>query len=187
MQVMKKRETSANRLKPKTIRVLGDTRFLVFDFDGVFTDSRVLVGDDGREYVFCDRGDGLGLENLRRNGIDCMVLSTETNPIVGRRCEKLKLPYHQACADKWEVLKRIIKEKKIDPRFVVYVGNDVNDLTCMQNVGVAISVADARPEIRSMSHLVTTRRGGNGAVREICDLVIEAKKLSKDKRARHNR
>lgn len=152
---------------------------MVFDFDGVFTDNRVLVGEDGSEYVFCNRADGLGLANLRQNGIDCIVLSTETNPVVARRCEKLKLECFQGCADKGKVLEEILRRKKIDPARVGYVGNDINDLDCMKNAGVAICVADAAPEIRALAHWITSRRGGEGAVREICDLVIRAGKAKK--------
>jgi len=152
---------------------------MVFDFDGVFTDNRVLVGEDGSEYVFCNRADGLGLANLRQNGIDCIVLSTETNPVVARRCEKLKLECFQGCADKGKVLEEILRGKKIDSARVGYVGNDINDLDCMKNVGVAICVADAAPEIRALAHWMTSRRGGEGAVREICDLVIRAGKAKK--------
>lgn len=156
-------------------QIFRELRLIVFDFDGVFTDNRVLVGEDGSEYVFCSRADGLGLANLRRRGVDCMVLSTEKNPVVARRCEKLKLECFQGIADKWKTLKGILQKKKVDSAYVGYVGNDINDLACMESVGVAICVADARPEIKAVAHLVTARRGGEGAVREICDLVIRAK------------
>jgi len=157
-------------------RLVRNIRLVVFDFDGVFTDNRVLVGEDGRESVFCSRADGLGLDYLRRSGVDCLVLSLESNPVVARRCEKLKLEYHQGCVDKWGALRAILEEKKIAPKLVAYVGNDVNDLSCMQNVGFAVCVADAYPEVRSVARLVTRRRGGEGAVREICDLLLRARK-----------
>lgn len=150
-------------------------RLIVFDFDGVFTDNRVFVGDDGGEYVVCNRADGLGLARLRER-VDCLVLSTETNPVVARRCEKLKLDYVQGCADKWETLKAILRQRKIDPSQVAYVGNDINDLGCLENVGLAVCVADAYPEVKAVSHFVTSRRGGEGAVREICDVILRAKK-----------
>ena len=154
---------------------LGRIRLIVFDFDGVFTDNRVLVGQDGSEYVLCNRADGLGLAMLRMQGMDCIVLSTEINPVVARRCEKLSLECFQGCADKWETLKGILEERGIDPSQVAYVGNDVNDLACMEHVGLAICVADAYPEVKSAADFVTQRRGGEGAVREICDLVIRSR------------
>ncbi len=161
---------------PALGRLVRNVRLVVFDFDGVFTDNRVLVGDDGREFVFCHRGDGLGLGYLRRSGVDCLVLSLETNPVVARRCEKLKIDYYQGCADKWALLQRILREKGIDRSQVAYVGNDINDLACMEQVGLAICVADAYPAVKSAARLVTRRRGGEGAVREICDLLLKLRK-----------
>ena len=159
-----------------SVRFLQRIRLIVFDFDGVFTDNGVLVGEDGAEFVLCNRADGLGVTHLRRQGVECMVLSTETNAVVSKRCEKLKLEYCQGISDKWPALKEILKEKRIDPADVAYVGNDINDLDCMKNVGVAICVADAYPEVKSAAHFVTSRPGGKGAVREICDLIMRAKK-----------
>jgi len=172
---------TVNQRKPGPERLaieerIAGIRLIVFDFDGVFTDNRVLVGDDGSEYVLCNRADGLGLENLRRHGIECLVLSRETNPVVAKRCEKLKLDYIQGCADKWETLRKILGTKKIDPSQAGYVGNDINDLACMENVGLAFSVVDAYPEVKSAAHYVTLRGGGQGAVREICDLIVRARK-----------
>lgn len=161
---------------PALGRLVRNVRLVVFDFDGVFTDNRVLVGEDGREFVFCHRADGLGLGYLRQSGVDCLVLSLETNPVVARRCEKLKLDYYQGCTDKWALLQRILREKGIDRSQVAYVGNDINDLACMGQVGLAICVADAYPEVKSVAGLVTRRRGGEGAVREICDLLLKLRK-----------
>jgi YrbI family 3-deoxy-D-manno-octulosonate 8-phosphate phosphatase len=156
---------------------------VVFDFDGVFTDNRVLVAEDGSEAVFCNRSDGLGVVNLRRSGVACLVLSLETNPVVARRCEKLGLPFVQGCADKWGALKAILDERKMDPSRVAYVGNDVNDLLCLENVGLAICVADAYPEVKAVARYVTKKRGGEGAVREVCDLVITARRVRARRRS----
>ena len=90
--------------------------FVVFDFDGVFTDNRVLVMEDGREAVFCSRADGLGLQALVRSGVGCLVLSTETNPVVSARAAKLGLECVQGLGDtKWEALQRILTERGINP------------------------------------------------------------------------
>ena len=169
-----RRPVRASTLGP----LVRNIRLVVFDFDGVFTDNRVLVGEDGREFVFCNRGDGLGLGYLRQSGVDCLVLSLETNPVVAKRCEKLKLEYYQGCADKWALLQRILREKGIDRSRVAYVGNDINDLACMEQVGLAICVADAYPAVKSAARLVTRRRGGEGAVREICDLLLRLRKIN---------
>ena len=146
---------------------------LALDFDGVMTDNRVLVLEDGREGVWCNRGDGLGLERLREQGLDVLVISKERNPVVGARCAKLGVRYLQGIDGKWPVLRRHLAEQQLDPGRVVFVGNDVNDLECLRNVGCAVAVADAHPEVLAAAAIVLTARGGGGAVREICDLIVD--------------
>ncbi len=150
--------------------------FVVFDFDGVMTDNRVLVAEDGRESVFCSRADGLGVQMLLRAGVGCLVLSTETNPVVSARAAKLGVECVQGLGDaKGEALRGILSDRALDPVTVAYVGNDVNDIECLRQVGVPICVADAWPAVRRAARFVTARRGGDGAVREVCDLVLEAR------------
>jgi YrbI family 3-deoxy-D-manno-octulosonate 8-phosphate phosphatase len=146
---------------------------LALDFDGVMTDNRVLVLEDGREAVLCNRGDGLGLERLREVGVPVLVISKERNPVVGARCAKLGLPYMQGVDGKWPLLRRHLAEQRLDPDRVVFVGNDVNDLECLRNVGCGVAVADAHPEILASAAVVLKARGGEGAVREICDLIVD--------------
>ena len=154
---------------------LSSVTFVVFDFDGVFTDNRVLVGEDGRESVFCSRSDGLGLQMLGRVGVGCLVLSTETNPVVSARAAKLRLECVQGLGDeKWSVLLSIMQERGLSPATVAYVGNDINDLDCLLNVGVSICVADAYPAVQAVAQFITSRSGGHGAVREVCDLILQA-------------
>jgi YrbI family 3-deoxy-D-manno-octulosonate 8-phosphate phosphatase len=150
-------------------------RLLVIDFDGVMTDNRVLVHQNGTEAVWCYRGDGLGIMRLKEVGVEVIVLSTETNPVVVARCRKLGISCIQSCEKKIIELKRIVQQRSLRKDQVAYIGNDVNDIECMQWVGVPIAVADAVPEVRAMSCWVTTRRGGEGAVREVCDLIISQK------------
>ena len=151
--------------------------FVVFDFDGVMTDNRVLVAEDGRESVFCSRADGLGVQMLARAGVGCLILSTETNPVVSARAAKLGVECVQGLGDaKGEALRGILRDRGIDPAAVAYVGNDVNDVECLRQVGVPVCVADAWPAARRAARFVTARRGGDGAVREVCDLVLEARR-----------
>ncbi len=145
---------------------------VVFDFDGVFTDNRVLTTDEGHEAVFCDRGDGMGISLLRERGVQMTVLSTETNSVVDARCRKLKIPCRHGLADKAAILAGELRERSIDPQHVIYVGNDVNDLGCMQLVGFAVAVADAHSAALDAADLLLTKPGGKGAVRELCDLVL---------------
>lgn len=145
---------------------------IVFDFDGVFTDNAVYVDQEGKESVRCSRGDGMGVELLHRSGVAMVVLSKERNPVVTARCQKLKLPLEQGVDEKLPALKRWIEANKFDPRKVVYVGNDINDLECMAYVGCAVGPADAHPGIVEKLHLRLQATGGNGAVRELADLIL---------------
>lgn len=146
---------------------------LVFDFDGVFTDNRVYVMEDGRESVACNRGDGMGIEMLRRAGVPMAVLSTERNPVVDARCRKLQLECDHGLSDKRAALVELAKAKNVALEQVIYVGNDVNDLGCMEAAGFAIAVADAHPRARSQADFVLSAHGGLGAVRELCDLLLQ--------------
>ena len=146
---------------------------LVFDFDGVMTDDRVWVDQDGRESVAVSRSDGLGIAMLRKAGIPMVVLSTETNPVVTARCRKLGLTAIQGVGDKGAALKTLLQERKLDPLHVVYLGNDVNDLPCFPMVGCAVVVADAHLGVITHADLVLTRKGGHGAVRELSDKIIQ--------------
>ena len=149
-------------------------RLLILDFDGVLTDNRVLVNEEGLEAVFCHRGDGLGLEMLRDAGLEALVLSKERNLVVAARCRKLGLACHQGQDEKLATLKGLCSERSLSKEQVAYVGNDVNDLECMSWVGLAVAVADAEPVVLEAAHFVTRKRGGHGAVREVCDLLLEA-------------
>ena len=145
---------------------------LVLDFDGVFTDNSVVVFQDGREAVLCNRGDGWGISRLKRIGIPMLVLSTEKNPVVKARCDKLGLACLQDAQDKLEALKEWLGERKIEIASVVFVGNDVNDLECLQVVGCGVVVADAHPEARAAARIVLSSPGGRGAIREIADRLL---------------
>ena len=145
---------------------------LVLDFDGVMTDNRVWVDENGHEQIAAYRGDSLGLSRLRRAGVDTIVLSTETNPVVAERCRKLNLPVVQGVSDKASALGAILSERQVDPTQVVYLGNDINDLPCFPIVGCAVVTADAHHNARYQADMVLTRCGGYGAVRELCDILL---------------
>ncbi len=159
-----------------------DVRLMVFDFDGVFTDNTVYVFEDGREAVRCWRGDGLGLSRIKDLGIDCMILSTEVNPVVTARAKKLGLPCVQGQPDKAAALKDILAEKSLAPDQVAYVGNDINDTGCLELAGLPMVVADAHADVLALGRYRTVAVGGHGAVREICDLfagVLDADQTEK--------
>lgn len=146
-------------------------RLAVFDFDGVLTDNRVLVLQDGTEAVWCSRADGLGLAALARIGVATLVLSTETNPVVGVRCDKLGVRCIQGCDRKADALRAEADRLGVPLANVAYLGNDVNDLECLRIVGFPACVRDAHPAVQRAASWIARRRGGEGAVREFCDYV----------------
>ena len=146
---------------------------IVLDFDGVLTDDRVWVNAKGEEMVAANRSDGLGLERLRQEtDIEVMVLSRETNPVVKARCEKLKLPVLQAILDKPAAIRQVLAEKQIPAEEVIFVGNDITDQVVFPEVGFAVTPADAHADVLRSADLVLARKGGKGAVRELCDMIL---------------
>lgn len=148
-------------------------RLLALDFDGVLTDNRVWVDQDGREMIAANRSDSMGLNLLRKAGVDVVVISTETNPVVSARCRKMQVPVVQGVTDKATVLKNYLAEKNIPAGKVVFLGNDVNDLPCFPLVGCAAAPADGEAAVRHEADLVLSRNGGHGAVRELVDLILQ--------------
>jgi len=154
---------------------LADIDLLVTDFDGVLTDNRVLVAEDGRESVVCNRADGLACDLLRAAGLPLLILSTETNPVVGARAAKLRVEVVQACEDKGTALRSLMRERGLDPARVMYVGNDVNDLGALEAVGWPVVPADAHPDVRPSARLVTAAGGGEGVLRELASALLASR------------
>jgi len=151
-----------------------DIDLIIYDFDGVMTDNRALVLQDGTEAVVVNRSDGLGVDYLRKESIPQMILSTESNPVVQVRAKKLKIDVIQNCTNKKETLRKICREKGYNLSKIVFLGNDLNDLEAMKFVGYPIAPADAHPEIIDIAVLVTKAKGGEGVVRELADIIIKA-------------
>ncbi|GAA3137036.1 hypothetical protein GCM10010466_29830 [Planomonospora alba] len=152
-----------------------DVDAVITDFDGVHTDDRAYVDEDGREMVAVSRSDGMGVSLLRRSGVKIMIMSTERNPVVSARARKLGVPVLQGLTDKRTVLRDWLAIEGLDPARVAYVGNDVNDLGPMSDVGWPVAVPEAHPRVRAAARVVLTRPGGAGAVRELCDRVLAAR------------
>lgn len=148
---------------------------VVFDFDGVFTNNKVIVSQNGDESVICDRSDGIGLALLRSIGLKMLILSTETNPVVSKRAEKLKLACYQGVENKLDSLNTIADEYQIPLEKIAFVGNDINDLDCLKVVGLPVVVADAYPQVKAVAKLILTKNGGDGAVREFCEYLYNTK------------
>lgn len=168
----------------KFLERLNKMKILALDFDGVLTDGYVYVNQQGEETVRCSRKDSLGTNMLQVIGIYVVVISKEINPIVEIRCKKMKVDcYHgvQDGKDKLSILKCYALERTISLNEVVYIGDDVNDIECLQAVGVSVIVADGHPDCKAIADYITKQKGGEGAVREVCDLILESKKCGGEK------
>jgi 3-deoxy-D-manno-octulosonate 8-phosphate phosphatase (KDO 8-P phosphatase) len=157
-------------------KLLKNIELVVFDFDGVFTDNKVHITENGMESVSCFRSDGLGLDLLRKLNIKTAIISTEKNGVVQARAKKLRLDCYHGIDEKKLVLQNIIDQYGVDLSKVAFVGNDINDLSCMRLVGLPVAVNDAYPEVKKVARIVLKRKGGMGAVREFCEMVVREKR-----------
>jgi 3-deoxy-D-manno-octulosonate 8-phosphate phosphatase (KDO 8-P phosphatase) len=152
-------------------------RVLVSDVDGVLTDAGVYYSADGEALKRFSMRDGMGVELLHQAGIRTAWLTREQSPIVAARAKKLGIEWLWAGQrDKREALPRLIDELGVEPRAVAYIGDDVNDLGALgwvAEAGLAACPADATPAVRSIAHFITAARGGHGAFREICELILD--------------
>jgi YrbI family 3-deoxy-D-manno-octulosonate 8-phosphate phosphatase len=150
----------------------GQVELIAFDFDGVLTDNRVIVFSDGEEAVFCNREDGLAFDAFRAAGLRAVILSTERHGVVAARAAKLRIPSIQALADKSTALAQYIGNNDIALTRVMFVGNDVNDLKVMRQVGFPVAVGDAHPLVKASARIVLKRCGGAGVAREIAEDIL---------------
>lgn len=154
--------------------VVKAVRFAVFDFDGVFTDNAVWVDGNGGESVRCCRADGFGLRRLEEVGVETLIVSTETDPVVTARARKLGVECIQGVEEKLPVIREQAVVRGVSLQQTAYLGNDLNDAACLEAVGLPVVPADAWPEARELAHWVLARNGGEGCVREFCDAVWNA-------------
>lgn len=152
-----------------------DVDAVVTDFDGVHTDDRVLIGEDGTEYVTVSRSDGMGVSRLLRAGVPLLILSTERNGVVAARARKLGVEVLHGVDDKAQALRDWSRRVGIPLDRVAYLGNDVNDLGCLELVGWPVATPGAHPLVRAASRAVLAHPGGDGAVRELADRVLAAR------------
>jgi 3-deoxy-D-manno-octulosonate 8-phosphate phosphatase (KDO 8-P phosphatase) len=145
---------------------------LVFDFDGVLTDNRVLVMEDGREAVFCSRSDGLAFDMFRTVNLPVLILSTEKNKVVASRARKLRVSVIHGAKDKRQSLVEYCRRRKVNLQEVAFVGNDLNDLEVMGAVGFPICPADAHPKVLKLARVVLRAKGGFGVARELAEKVF---------------
>lgn len=149
-----------------------DLSAIIFDFDGVLTDDRVWVDQDGREMVCCSRRDGLAFDVLRHTNLKIFILSTEKNPVVAARARKLRIEVAHGSTNKAETLQTLAEQHAFSLSSALYVGNDINDLDAMQACGHSACPSDAHPAILSVAqhHLATP--GGQGVAREVVEKLL---------------
>ena len=138
------------------------------------TDNKVYVDQNGTEIVQVNRADGLGVSEIKKLGIEQIIISTEKNPVVAFRAKKLQLPVSYGVKNKVQELMKFSKNENIDLDNMAFVGNDINDADCMKIVGFPVAVADSVENIKTISKLILEKKGGDGAVRELCELIFKA-------------
>lgn len=150
-------------------------KLVVFDVDGVLTDGSLFVGDDGEEYKAFYSRDGLGMKMLLATGVEIAVITARTSNVVIHRMESLGIKHiYQGRLEKLPAFETILQELDIRAEHAAYVGDDVIDLPVMQRTGLAIAVHDAHPFVKQHAHWQTPNKGGHGAARDVCELIMQA-------------
>ncbi len=178
----KARERDSLVKDPNRQRALAKAKeieLLLLDVDGVLTDGNLLYAGNGEESKEFNTQDGFGLRLLREAGVRIGVITARKSEVVARRASELKMHYiYQGILNKNEAFTKIMKDSGLKPYQIAYMGDDWLDLVILQQVGLAIVPANGVREVKEISHLITERSGGSGAVRDACDLIIESKNLA---------
>ncbi|MGM9540372.1 KdsC family phosphatase [Anaerovibrio sp.] len=149
-------------------------RLVVMDVDGTLTDGRIYIGPDGEAMKEFSVKDGMGLSMLHKAGVETAIITGRQSKIVERRAAELNISrVWQGCKDKREAWQRIKDEMQLTDREIAYIGDDLNDLPLLMKAGLACCTADAQPEVKYVSHLISACNGGNGAVRDIVEFILK--------------
>jgi len=150
-------------------------RLVLFDVDGVLTDGSLYLGPDGEEYKAFYARDGMGMKMLQSTGVIIGIITARKSPVVTHRMQSLGIKHiFQGQSDKLIVFKQLCEQLQLAPQQVAYVGDDINDVPVMLQTGLAIACADAHFSAVDNAHWQTHAAGGRGAVREVCDLIMQA-------------
>jgi 3-deoxy-D-manno-octulosonate 8-phosphate phosphatase (KDO 8-P phosphatase) len=150
---------------------LNNIKLIVYDFDGVMTDNKVYLDQHGSEMVQVNRADGLGVAELKKLKIKQIIISTEKNPVVVKRAEKLGIGCMQGIENKKAALIDYCENNNFDLQNVAYVGNDINDKEVMGIAGTTYCPLDAHKSIQDISDYILKTKGGDGVIRELLDLI----------------
>ena len=150
-------------------------KLLILDVDGVMTDGGLTIGDDGQEYKTFHAHDGLGMKLLKSSGVQLAIITGRTSNVVKKRAESTGVAhFYQGAEDKFAALMDLIKTSGWQANQCAFMGDDVVDLPPMLNCGLAIAVPAAPELVLKHAHYITKKSGGHGAVREVCDLIMQA-------------
>ena len=154
------------------LRILNNKiKLVVYDFDGVMTNNKVYIDQNGNEIVQVNRADGLAVAEIKKMDIEQIIMSTETNLVVSARAIKLKIPCLQGLDNKKDALMDYSKKNDIDLKKVAYVGNDLNDKDAMAIAGFSFCPADAHETIKEISDHIIKKNGGDGVIRELLNII----------------
>jgi len=152
-------------------KIFNDLKLIVYDFDGVMTDNKIYVDQNGNETVQVNRSDGLGVSEIKKLGIEQIIISTEKNPVVTKRAKKLNIKCLQGIDNKKQALEEYCYKKNIKLQNTAFVGNDINDLEALEIAGYSFCPADAHKSVKDISIYTLKSNGGEGVIREIFDLI----------------
>jgi 3-deoxy-D-manno-octulosonate 8-phosphate phosphatase (KDO 8-P phosphatase) len=174
---------SMDRIMQKKIEAV---RLLILDVDGVLTDGRIIMDDNGREIKHFDVRDGHGLKLLMRYGIGVVLLTGRKSAVVEHRARDLGIEeVHQGIWNKVEVSEVILQNRDLRYDQAAFVGDDIVDIPLLRRVGFSVAVADAAEQVKRIVDFVTQKKGGRGAVREICEIILLAQDKWADVAARY--
>jgi 3-deoxy-D-manno-octulosonate 8-phosphate phosphatase (KDO 8-P phosphatase) len=159
------------KLKQEKIKHI---KLLILDVDGVLTDGKIIYNDRGEEIKAFDVRDGHGLKLLMRSGMEVALITGRESKVVFHRARDLGIKQvYQKVTDKKEVYEKILREKKLEDKQVGFIGDDLVDIPVLRRVGFSATVRDAIPETKDIVDYVASKKGGEGAVREICELLLK--------------
>ncbi len=150
-------------------------KLIIFDVDGVLTDGGLTIGDDGQEYKTFNTQDGLGMKLLKNSGVQMAIITGRTSNVVKQRAEGTGVThFYQGVDDKLVAYKDLIAKLNLQPEQTAFMGDDVVDMPPMLRCGLSVAVPAAPKSVLTHAHYITTKEGGKGAVREVCELIMQA-------------
>lgn len=165
----------ASEVSPEVLVRAKKIKVVIFDVDGVMTDGGLTIGDDGQEYKTFNSHDGLGMKLLRKSGVQMAIITGRTSDVVKKRSESTGIThFYQGVEDKLAAFNDLIAKLNISAEEAAFMGDDVVDMPPMLRCGLAVTVPAAPDTVKSRAHFTTQRGGGRGAVRELCELIMQA-------------